>query len=67
MNIESVFGTDFTHPCWRCGELPREADLWRIENIGGAIREGHSKCFTEKITDTRIGGKEKPPLTGDKD
>jgi hypothetical protein len=39
------FGTDFTRPCFKCGVLPQEDDIWRIDLIGGVIREGHSRCF----------------------
>jgi hypothetical protein len=39
------FGTDFTNPCFFCRVLPQENDVWRIDLIGGVIREGHSRCF----------------------
>jgi hypothetical protein len=43
--VATTFGTDFLQPCFYCGVLPAESDIWRIDRVGGVIREGHSKCF----------------------
>ena len=42
-----ILGTDFSHPCFRCNEMPHEGDVWRVETLGGVIREGHSRCFAD--------------------
>jgi len=39
------FGTDFSKPCWYCGQFPRVGDLWRIEVHAAIALEGHVKCF----------------------
>ena len=42
-----MFKTDFSRPCFWCGNPPQEGDVWRIDQIGTVIREGHSECFDE--------------------
>jgi hypothetical protein len=43
--LRERYYTDLTNPCCFCGVMPVEDDVWRIDLIGGVIREGHSRCF----------------------
>jgi len=43
-----VVGTSFDRPCFKCGKMPTEGELWRIEGAAGNRTEGHSECFAAR-------------------
>lgn len=57
MKFEDILG-DY---CFRCGKTPMQGDLWKRENAGGVIRQGHVKCFELERQEKLDANKPKKP------
>ena len=42
-NLNQLFSPNAR--CFWCNAPPAAGETWRIEDVGGAIRIGHSSCF----------------------